>query len=262
MAQTAEGRRLTERHRKAQLAIAARAERQARALWPRLQVSDLDRSTPAWLGANVAVTRNFFEESSTVAAAYVSDYRQAELGTRSGKIVAPEFDTAEMRETLLLAGPVRVKLLIKGRQSPDTASSGAVSKFAGIARRQVLSGGRMLIDLTTHADTRAIGWRRVTDGNPCAFCALLASRGPSYGSQATASRIGGSGLRYHGHCGCTAEIVYGAWQPSEAEQRYIDEYEKAAQEANDAGQPRTQETVLHRMRSNGVFRDSPLSRNN
>lgn len=261
MALTAEGRSLTEANRVAQLALAAQSDRVARALWSRLDVADLDRSTPAWLGANVAAARRFFNDSVATARDYVEEYRAAEIGATPGPIVEPEFDTADMRQTLLLAGPVRVKLLVKHGASPDSAQAGAAKKFSGIMRRQVLSGGRQLVDLTTRDDSKAIGWRRVTDGNPCSFCAMLASRGPVYGSQQRAEGIAGSGLRYHGHCGCTAEIVYGSWQPSAAEQRYIDEYEKAAREANAAGLPRTQDTVLHRMRSNGVFRDSPLSRN-
>lgn len=261
MALTADGARLTEAHRRAQLAIAARAATVGAKLWETLRVDDLDASTPRWLNANVASTRMFFEQSSEIAASYVSEYRVAELGAAVGPVVQPAFATAGMRNALLLAGPVRVKLLVKHGESGSSAYSKALTKYTGIVRRQVLSGGRMMIDQTTKADHGAVGWRRVTDGNPCSFCAMLAGRGPVYGSQGKADAIGGSGLRYHGHCGCTAEIVYGEWKPNETEARYIEEYEKAAQEANDAGEPRTQDTVLWRMRNNGVFRDSPLSRN-
>jgi hypothetical protein len=261
MALTAEGKALTESHRLAQLAIAARADVVARSLWGSLDVADLDRSTPQWLGANVATARRFHGESEALAAAYVGKYRAAELGSSAGAVARPGFDAAAQAQTLLLAGPVRVKLLVGKGASSDAAKSGALTKYSGMMRRQVLSGGRMLVHETTGADTRAQGWRRVTDGDPCAFCAMLATRGPVYSSKAKADAIGGTGLRYHGHCGCTAEIVYGEWQPNEAEQGYIDVYDKAAQEANDAGFSRTQDSVLHRMRSNGVFRDSPLSRN-
>lgn len=261
MALTAEGKALTEAHRRMQLAIAARADAASRRLWPRLRVADLDASTPAWLGATISSVRQNFDDSVGLASEYVAQYREAELGADVGRIVAPTFGTAEQRQTLLLAGPVRVKLLIGRGSSSTTAHGAALNKFAGMARRQVLAGGRQLVDLTAKADSNAIGWRRVTDGDPCAFCAMVASRGPVYGSREKADSIGGTGLRYHGHCGCTAEIVYGSWEPNEVEQRYIDEYEKAAQEANDAGQNRTQETVLYRMRNNGVFRDSPLARN-
>jgi hypothetical protein len=55
--------------------------------------------------------------------------------------------------------------------------------------------------------------------------------------------------------------MYGEWVPNEAERGYIEDYEKAAKQAEADGQPRTQDTVLWRMRQNSVYRDSPLSRN-
>jgi hypothetical protein len=171
--------------------------------------------------------------------------------------VAPAFDDRLNIQAMILAGPARVKALIGTGMSPEMAHQKAFVKVSGIVRRQVLSGGRMAIDATTKQDTRAVGWRRVSDGNPCTFCAMLVSRGPVYASAQRAETVAGTGLEYHGHCGCTAEIMYGEWKPSEAEQRFIDEYERAAEEADAAGEPRTQQTVLYRMRANGEFNDSP-----
>ena len=51
------------------------------------------------------------------------------------------------------------------------------------------------------------------------------------------------------------------WKPSDAERLYQEEYEKAALQAEYDGQRRTEKTVLWRMRENGIFRDSPLTRN-
>jgi len=268
MALTAEGKQLTEAHRLAQIAIAAQGEAVARSLWSTLDVSDLDRSTPMWLGANVQAARRFHGQSEELAASYVSEYRGAELGSAAGSVVRPGFDAALQAQTLLLAGPVRVKLLVGKGQSASGAKSGALSKYSGIMRRQVMSGGRMLVDATTKADKTAVGWRRVTDGDPCTFCAMLATRGPVYGSADVARTVGNSGLRYHGYCGCTAEIVYGEWKPTEREQEYVNSYEKAAAEATEvdgrrvAPKPgREEDTILYRMRRDGIFRDSPLSRN-
>jgi len=267
MARTAEGRALTEAHRVEQLAIAARAAAAASLLWDQLDPNRLDATTPAWMARNMQVLQRQYTASVRAAQAYVPAYRSAELGSSAGRVIAPVFDRAEMSSALLLAGPVRIKLLTRGGATGAGAHGAALKKYTGIMRRQVLSGGRMLIDQTTGADNQAIGWRRVSDGNPCTFCAMLCSRGPVYRSAGKAGTDGGglldnkSGLRFHGHCGCTAEIVYGEWKPNEAEQRYVDEYTKAARQADAAGEPRTEKTVLYRMRDNGVFRDSPLSRN-
>ena len=91
-----------------------------------------------------------------------------------------------------------------------------VGELATRTHREVMEAGRQVVQRSSKR------WRRVTDGAPCGFCAMLASRGPVYTSQDTAD-----GGRYHGRCGCTAEPFEGDfadWQPSEAEQRYIDAY--------------------------------------
>lgn len=261
MALTAEGRALTEANRLGQLAVAARAVVVSKALWARIDPTDIDRSLERWMPAQLSVFRRFHGESQALTESYLSDYRLAEIGDADGPVAAPPFPAAVMRDAALLAGPVRVKMLIGAGESPGSAHAKAFTKFSGIARRQVLDGGRKMIDATTKADTRAIGWRRVSDGNPCTFCAMLCSRGPVYASKQRAETVAGSGLRYHGHCGCTAEIMYGEWVPNEAERGYMEDYEKAAKQAEADGQPRTQDTVLWRMRQNSVYRDSPLSRN-
>lgn len=258
MALTAEGKALTEAHRVGQIAIGARAEAAARLLWPLLDQRDLDRSEPAWMGATLSALAPHFEDSTRLASAYLREYRVAE-----GAPVAPlgvvAWDQRYMAENLHLAGPVRVKLLVGNGMTGAAAVGAALTKFGGIARRGVMSGGRMMINETAVRDTNAIGWRRVTDGNPCTFCAMVCARGPVYGKDTVLTT--GEGLRYHGHCGCTAELVYGDWKPTDMEQFYIDEYDRAAAEADALNLPRTQQNVLPRMRSNGTFKDSPLTRN-
>jgi len=112
-----------------------------------------------------------------------------------------------------------------------------------------MMGGRLTVAATTGRDRKAIGWRRVTDGNPCAFCAMLASRGPVYRDAAAAD-----GLKYHAHCGCGAEPVYGTWEPDEREQGYLDAYMDARYPG---GKTRSTKETLRGMRASGAFRDSP-----
>lgn len=260
MALTAEGRELTEGHRLLQIGIAARATAVSKSLWRRLRVSDIDGSMASWMPAQLAAWKLFYEQSQDAAGEYITAYQAAEIGAAS-KVVQSAFSVPEMRNTALLAGPVRVKMLIKKGMAADEAHSNAFTKFSGMTTRQVMSGGRLAVAKTGGADSRAVGWRRVTDGDPCTFCGMLAGRGPIYSSQQRADSVGGTGLEYHGHCGCTAEIVYGDWEPNDSEKLYIEEYDKAAKQADDAGESRTQQNVLWRMRENGTFRDSPLARN-
>lgn len=261
MALTAEGKALTDAHRRAQVGIGASAQVVGRALWPDLDVARLDATTPTWLAANIGAAELYHRESTATASRYVEQYRLAELGDSAGPVVVPEFDRAAVGRELLLAGPVRVKLLVGRGMDPRSAHTRALTKYAGILGRASMSGGRQLIDQTTGADRRAIGWRRVTDGDPCTFCAMLCSRGPVYRSaDAAGDPVAGNGKKFHGHCGCTAEIVYGEWQPTEQEQHYIDVYEAAAQQATAVDGVRTQETVLWRMRRDGDLRDSAARR--
>ncbi|MFB7643879.1 hypothetical protein ACFC0S_03215 [Streptomyces sp. NPDC056084] len=74
-------------------------------------------------------------------------------------------------------------------QELDTLMRNAGTTAAGAADREALRAGRDLITHASQEDRRAVGWARVTDGDPCAFCAMLVSRGATYTSRATA--IGG-----------------------------------------------------------------------
>lgn len=267
MATTLEGRALTDAHRRAQVAIGANAQIVARALWGRLDPARLDESAPAWIAANVSAARLYHEQSRKAAGAYLSQYRRAELGSPDGPVVLPEFDEYATATDLRYAGPVSIKLLVKGGMDGQSAHRTLSTKAAGLLGRASMMGGRQAIDLSAAADTQAIGWRRVSDGDPCTFCAMLCSRGPVYRSGASAGTDEGalldnkSGMRFHSHCGCTAEIVYGSWQPTPREQGYINEYQRAAAAANEAGFSRTESSVLPRMRSAGTFRDSGARRN-
>lgn len=225
MASTAEGRELTEAHRLAQLQVAGLAAAEARVLWSRLDVEDLDGSTPYWLASNVAAVNRRVKQSQDAAAEYLTVYRGAEIGAPSRVLLGAASGTPD---ALRFAGPVRVKRLIAAGLTREEAYDRAFLKFEGIVRRQALMGGRLTIANTASADRRAVGWRRVTDGNPCAFCAMLASRGPMYKSRSS-TIAQGEGLRYHGHCGCTAEVVYGTWTPTADEERYVADYKRAAE---------------------------------
>lgn len=262
MALTAQGRRLTEANRLLQLRLAAQAAGVGLILWDQLRASDLDGSTPDWLASNTALASRYFDQSSQTTAAYIDKYRVAEAAGATSPVLVPTFDAALTAQILLVAGPIRVKNFIGRGFSGSSALAAAKSGFAGMLRRQVMMGGRETVDLTASQDEQAIGWRRVSDGNPCAFCAMLCSRGPVYRSASSAGDpVAGNGLHYHSHCGCHAELVYGSWEPNEQEREFIDTYQKAAREANAAGFSRTQQSVLPRMRANGDFRDSPSVRN-
>jgi hypothetical protein len=91
----------------------------------------------------------------------------------------------------------------------DKARAVSGAKAAGQAGRMVMDGARDTILDAVHKDPRAIGWARVSDGDPCHFCAMLLSREVFYKSKKSATRaIYGDGMEFHPNCGCTAIEVF------------------------------------------------------
>lgn len=259
MARTREGAALTEAHRVAQIQIGGRAAVRARAVWPLLDPADLDGSTPVWMAATMQAVRATQEESLTVAERYLYRFRDVEVGEQPGPIVRPSFSDAEIGTPLRINGPVMVKRAIGAGQTVERALSAGHAAVQGMAFQMALAAGRGMIDQTARQDRRGGRYRRVSDGSPCAFCAMLVSRGPTY-SEETAY------FRAHRNCGCTAEIVYGEWKPNAKEREWIDSYNRAAREASlvdgrrvapVAREGRTEDTILWRMRRNspGLFTD-------
>lgn len=97
-----------------------------------------------------------------------------------------------------------------------------------LAAKRALDAGRNVVtDLArdrwmaeetgdTPFDREIIGWYRKTDGDPCSFCALLASRGAVYSSRYTAgvqvntnANLDGSyNASWHPNCNCVAKPLY------------------------------------------------------
>jgi hypothetical protein len=118
----------------------------------------------------------------------------------------PRIDWAEhdraAEVSMHVTGPINLKRQAALGRDERRAKDTALVQSSGAAARQVLTGGREATMTLVEEDRFAAGWARVTDGDPCAFCAMLASRGPVYKDQQTA------GFSAHDHCACTAVAVY------------------------------------------------------
>ena len=132
--------------------------------------------------------------------------------------------------TLRVTGPINIKARIARGEGPERAKRNALVEASGAASRHVLNGGRSTQLALVQNDRAALGWVRVTDGNPCAFCAMLASRGVTWGPYAKSSfakadakfsgktfeaehdndpRIVGRGeVKVHDGCGCGIALVF------------------------------------------------------
>ncbi|MYT30476.1 MULTISPECIES: hypothetical protein [unclassified Streptomyces] len=141
---------------------------------------------------------------------------------------------AAARTSLAVTGPVHARRRLadaegaagRGRLDDtdflaelDTVMRDAGASAAAAADREVLRGGRDLLHRASSADPRVVGWVRVTSADPCAWCAMLASRGAVYRSRDAAQLKGHAGRnvppvdpedleKYHNQCHCQVVPIY------------------------------------------------------
>lgn len=214
MAVTAEGSALTEAHRLAQVTIQSATVSDLLAIWPLLDGLDLDGSFPGYARAAQAILTLRREQSAGLSAAYYAAFREAEgiVGTIDVPRLAALAEEQALT-ALLVTGPVTIKQGIARGSDLATARERALVTTAGSMMRLTANAGRETLSAAIHADSTAVGYARVTDGSPCAFCAMLASRGVAFKSGSFAAsdpRFEGHGsAKVHDHCGCTVEPVFG-----------------------------------------------------
>lgn len=224
MASSPDGRALTEAHRRQQITIGLEAEREVKAQWGRLNPDDLDGTSPAWLAATSAVILNRRAQSAALARAYVAEFRRAE-GVRPSEVVRVGGARPLVEGTLMLNGPIAIKRDIAKGIAPALTITRADRSVAAQGPKLAMNGGRDTVLKSSRR--RRSRWRRVTDGDPCAFCAMLASRGPTYSAETVLFPL------HKGRCGCTAEEVFGEWKPTPLEEKWDESYQQAAAEIKD-----------------------------
>lgn len=209
MASTADGVILVDAFRRTTAEVMASAgATAAQAFDLLLDPSDLDRSFAAYSTVATRVVNSHRAEASAAAGAFVTAFRASEgvpgtVPARLAGAVVP----AQAATSLLVTGPVTVKRALASGASLEVAMARGRLATAGAASRLAVNAARETVIATVASDKRAVGWARATDGQPCYFCAMLASRGPVYKSEGSAD------FRSHGRCGCVATPVYSYDQP-------------------------------------------------
>lgn len=188
---------LAERQRREQERAADAVAALMRALFLRVvDPADLDGSFTRLHAAALPVLAQARKRSAALALPFYDDCRAA-AGLTPGHpaVVVPGLDVAAATTSLAVTGPVTAKRALgNGLEMPD-ALDRALRATLGYAARATLAGGRETVIAAAKADPEARGWARVSDGKPCAFCAMLVSRGPVY-SEASGA------FRAHDKCGC------------------------------------------------------------
>lgn len=203
MARSPEGALLTERHRRLQLTISAAAIRTLLQLWGTVDPSALAATIGPFTRAGATVVRTGRQASALAASRYYVDFRRLERVPGGITVVTRALPDARVLEGALRgAGLKGIQTATAAGRSTDEAARNGFVKLSGSATSLVLGGGRDTLMDAIQSDPQAQGWQRVTDGAPCAFCAMVASKGIIAGDEASA------GFEAHGHCGCTAEPAF------------------------------------------------------
>jgi hypothetical protein len=201
---TAAGRSLTLAHARTQSQIRLVVLQNLTRLWPALDVARLDATAPTFIAAATGLIVGGRALSSRAAALYVGEFRAAE-GVRGRAPTILDRPTNQVRDairtSLLVTGPVALKKAAGQGRFGQAAIGAAFSMVSASAARHVSEGGWATVQETVAEDERAVGWARVASANACAFCALLASRGPVYREET-------ADFDAHDGCGCGIEPVY------------------------------------------------------
>jgi hypothetical protein len=202
MARTAEGAVLTRRHYLAQLGVRAATSRDVMSLWGTVDPTNLTGTYDQFARAATVLTRARHATSSGVAANYQEEFRKAErVAGRAAVKLGAALTPADALNVIRGAG---LSGIINSRQrgfSPQAAARNGLVKVLGATTRLVLGGGRDTIIESVGADTQTAHWQRVTSGEPCAFCAMLATRGAVFTADT-------ADFEAHDHCSCSAEAAY------------------------------------------------------
>lgn len=224
MARTPEGAQLTEAHRLLQLRLSAGVIRDLLRLWGVVDPTDLRGTIDPFTRAGLAIVRAGNRASGAAAVRYYMAFRHVE-----GVHGAVALTAAPPPPDHAVAGAIRgagLAGIVAARQrgaSVKAAHDNGFVKLSGSATQLVLGGGRDTLMDAVQSDRAATGWQRVTDGAPCAFCAMVASKGIIAGDEASA------GFEAHGHCGCTAEPAFEGSRVRPDNERFRQAWDDATQ---------------------------------
>jgi hypothetical protein len=140
-------------------------------------------------------------------------------------VLGPDLVPEALTKSLGVTGPSRFKQVVSQGQAPEIAREAAIQAQLGVADRYLHNGSRGAVMSNVKKDKRAVGWQRLSStGTPCAFCALLISRGPVYKSEGQAS------FDVHDNDHCFAEPFFtDQAQSAPIAQEYRNLYDEAIQ---------------------------------
>ncbi|TYK45161.1 Hint domain-containing protein [Actinomadura decatromicini] len=206
--------RAAEYHRQ-QLKILQEIAKQIAASFRLVRLGSFGSTVPAWLRAADAAITKHADMAGSLAADYFESERELARVPGTFHIDVPDVPETKIDTSLRWATK---DLWIPQRDSPppiERRLADAETKVIGAAQKAVADTARDTIHQGVLKDRRAIAWARITDSDPCYFCALMALRGAVFKSRQTAGRranrnFEGEGqYKFHDHCVPAGTLVDG-----------------------------------------------------
>jgi hypothetical protein len=169
-----------------------------RASWPAVRSVISGMVQEQWLSSALGGT-DYYERARAIAIA------AGEIGEAAAPFAPSVPEVPEVPfigDVLDMTGPWTMLQGISGGQQVQAAMSSAAVSLSGAAARIALGGGRGAILEAVSEDPQAVAWMRVLGPRPCAFCAMLASRGAVYKTEQSAD------FDAHNHCMCTVAPAF------------------------------------------------------
>lgn len=210
-----------------------------------LDPDNLDASSAAWAAQTSSALRGMSSAVDHEASQYLRTWGR-EQG-RSMGFVRPALADSSLDRSLMLSGPIRAKTLMGNGADRSAAVADARRRVGATAMKTIRDRDRL--DVIYSCRRQRIRCRRVTVGKTCAFCCMLAARGPVYTKDTAA-------FQAHVYCDCTYEPVAvpnKKWQETEASEHdleLVDLYDNAV-EAQKAAGAHGLSDLLARMRRSG-----------
>lgn len=226
---SAAGLVLADRHRAQQGGIGRLTMAQVMRVWPLLVGGGVTpASTARWIEVVTALLVAPRERSAALGGAFATQFRYLESGEVFEPRPALTLPTEAVRTSLSVLGPTAYRREVArqlGKPSsevtpiemrdvrlPQGLQMKLAANTARASMRHVTNGARDTLDDVVARDRRVVGWMRLTQANPCWFCAMLASRGPVYEGDSfdeSDPRFTGKGNhKVHDGCGCMVVPMY------------------------------------------------------
>lgn len=216
-----------------------------------LDPENLDASSAAWASQTASALRGASSGVDREAARYLGSWGRDH--GRSMGFARPALADSSLDRQLMLSGPIRIKALVGNGVGRSSAVADARRRVGATAMKAVRDRDRL--DIIYSCRKQRVRCRRVTVGKTCAFCCMLAARGPVYTKDTAA-------FQAHVYCDCTYEPVdvpNAKWKANEASDHdleLVDLYDEAVASQKAAGASGLSDLLARMRRSgNGLLSD-------